>query len=489
MDKKQLNILFVASEIVPFAKTGGLADVSGALPKALKALGHNIIVVMPRYYQVSKHDLSSIDGALGVPMGPMGELWAEVYTSTLPGSDVSVYFIDYEEFFGRRELYHDNNKSYEDNDNRFIFLSKAALQLCKKLHFMPDVIHSNDWHTASIPLLTHTRFGHDFGNVVNVLAIHNLEHQGDCFKGAMDVMEASWWHFNPREYESCDCINMLKGGIAHADAIVTVSKRYANEIQTPEFGFGLEHHIQAHSSKLFGILNGVDYDEWNPSIDTKIAQTFDVDDMQGKLVCKRDIQEYFNLNKQDDTPVIGFIGRFADQKGIGLIAGVIDGLLEQNLQIVMLGTGEKLAEHYFSEVAARHYGRFGLHIGYSDDLAHKIEAGCDMFLMPSLFEPCGLNQIYSLRYGTLPIVRATGGLDDTIENFDEVSGRGNGFKFYSPTHDALYNTVSWAVDVYHNNLNGFKEMQKRAMNMHFSWDDAALEYEKVYLYAIEKKNS
>lgn len=489
MVKKKLNILFVASEVVPFAKTGGLADVSGALPKALGNLGHKVIVVMPRYYLIDKDWLTHEEGALGVPMGPMGELWAGVYKTTLPKSDVEIYFIDYEEFFGRKELYHDNNESFTDNDNRFIFLSKASLQLCKKINFIPDVIHSNDWHTASLPLLTHTRFCHDFVNVANVLAIHNLEHQGDCFKGGIDVMEVPWDHYNPMEFESYDSLNMLKGGIAQADAVVTVSKRYANEIQTPEFGFGMEHHIREHSSKLFGILNGVDYDEWNPSIDNKIAKTFDLGNMDGKVICKRSLQEHFSLEIKDNTPLIGFIGRFAEQKGIALIAGVIDGLLEQDVQIVILGTGESWAETFFNDVASRNYGKFGIYIGYSDALAHQIEAGCDMFLMPSLFEPCGLNQIYSLRYGTLPIVRATGGLDDTIENFDEINGTGNGFKFYDASNDALYNTVIWAISIYYENREAFIAMQERAMKMHFSWKDAALAYEEVYRYAISKRNN
>ena len=487
MIKEELNILFVASEVVPFAKTGGLADVSGALPKALRAMGHNIIVVMPRYYQIDKNELTPVEGALGVRMGPMGELWAGVYSATLPGSDVMVYFIDYEEFFGRKELYHDDNESYHDNDNRFIFLSKSALMLCKKLNFIPDVIHANDWHTASLPLLTQTQFQHDFRETPTILTIHNLEHQGNFFKGAIDVMESGWEHFNPEAFESLDRLNLLKGGIAYADAITTVSKRYAKEIQTHEFGFGLEHHISAHSSKLFGILNGVDYDEWNPAKDTKIAQKFDTDDMQGKLTCKREIQDHFGLNRDDNVVLIGFVGRFAQQKGIALIAGVLDGLLNQNIQIVMLGTGEKWAEHYFSEATVRHKGRFGLHVGYSDKLAHQIEAGCDFFLMPSLFEPCGLNQIYSLRYGTLPIVRATGGLDDTIENFNEEHKYGNGFKFHVPTEEALFNTVLWAVGIYYNNFEVFKEMQKYAMEMHFGWDDAAESYDDVYRYAIAKR--
>ncbi len=487
MVNQKLNILFVASEVVPFAKTGGLADVSGALPKALSAMGHNVVVVMPRYYQIDKGSLKSVDGVLSVEMGPMGELFGAVYKQKLPQSDLYVYFIDHEQFFGRRGLYHDDNKPYLDNDNRFIFLSKSALQLCKMLNFTPDVIHANDWHTAALPLLTQTHFKHDFGDIPTILTIHNLEHQGTFFKGAIDVMQSGWEHFNPEAYESMDRVNFLKGGIAYADAVTTVSKRYAKEMQISEFGFGLEHHIKSHSSKLFGILNGVDYDEWNPSKDKNIAKTFDADDMDGKLICKRSLQERFSLNIDDDIPLIGFVGRFAKQKGIELISGVIDGLLEQNIQVVMLGTGEKWAEDYFSEVASRHFGRFGLHIGYSDPLAHQIEAGCDLFLMPSLFEPCGLNQIYSLRYGTLPIVRATGGLDDTIDNCNQEQNSGNGFKFYMPSEEALYHTVLWAVDLYRNDRDTYKQLQQNAMKMHFGWDDAAESYEDVYRYAIAKR--
>lgn len=487
MVKEKLNILFVASEVVPFAKTGGLADVSGALPKALQDLGHTVVVVMPRYYEIDKGKLVQLEGAMGVTMGPMGELWAGVYETTLPNSDAKIYFIDHEHFFGRKELYNEGNQPYEDNDNRFIFLSKSALQLCKKINFVPDIIHANDWHTASLPLLTQTQFWHDFNDVPTVLTIHNLQHQGTFFKGAMDVMESGWEHFDPRGFESIDRINLLKGGIAYADAVTTVSKRYAKEIQTQEFGFGLENHIQAHASKLFGILNGVDYDEWNPSVDTKIAKKFDVDNMEGKVTCKREMQKHFGLEVNDNIPLLGFVGRFADQKGIGLISGILDGLMEQDIQIIMLGTGEKWAEHYFSEAASRHRGKFGVHVGYSDALAHKIEAGCDFFLMPSLFEPCGLNQIYSLRYGTLPIVRATGGLDDTIENFNEYHQNGNGFKFDQPTHEALYWTIHWAVRIYYEDKEAFLNMQKKAMQMHFGWDDAAASYEDVYQYVLAKR--
>jgi starch synthase len=480
MDKK-LNILFAASEVAGFAKTGGLADVAAALPKALKKLGHNVIVVMPRYYKIDPAKLTKLESPLGVPMGKKGEFWAAVYTTMM--GDVPVYFIDYERYFGRGGLYEDHDGSYEDNGNRFIFFSKAALQLCKMLHFTPDIIHANDWHTAAIPLLAKTRFVHDFAYAKSVLTIHNLQHQGHFHKNLMELMEVGWEHFNSHEFESFNGVNLLKGGIMHADAVTTVSKKYAQEIQTQEFGFGLEGHIQAHAHKLFGILNGVDYEEWNPSLDPFIAQKFDVDDMNGKLECKRAIQTHFGLEVRDDVALIGFVGRLAEQKGIGLISGIIHGLLDMNVQIVMLGTGEKWAEGFFSDVA-HHRENFGLHVGYSDALAHQIEAGCDMFLMPSLFEPCGLNQIYSLRYGTLPIVRATGGLDDTIQNFDEHHKHGNGFKFYDATQEALYYTVLWAVNIYYKDQESFKEMQRAAMQNHFSWEESAKSYVDVYRYIL-----
>jgi starch synthase len=483
--KKSLNILFAASEVVPFAKTGGLADVAGALPKALQKLGHKVVVVMPRYYSVDRSQLQEVPGALGVPMGPMGELWAGIYTTTLPDSDVPIYFIDHEQFFGRSGIYADEHGfSYSDNDNRFVFLSKAAFQLAKKLDFKPDIIHANDWHTAAMPLLRNTRFAYDehFADSATVLTIHNLQHQGYFFKGIIDVMEVGWEHFNPLELESMGGVNILKGGIAHADAVTTVSKKYAHEIQTAEFGFGLQDHVWAHRNKLFGILNGVDYDEWSPAVDPLIPAKFDIDDMEGKQKCKNDLRKKFGLPEWE-VPLIGFVGRFAEQKGIELIAGAIEGLMHLDAQYVFLGTGEKWAEGFFSDISARYPEKFAVYIGYDNTLAHQIEAGSDLFLMPSLFEPCGLNQIYSLRYGTLPIVRATGGLDDTIDNYDPVHGTGTGFKFEWATHDALYHTVRWAVDTWHHDKLAFKEMQQHAMEARYSWEEAAKGYEAVY-YSI-----
>ena len=486
-----MNILFVASEVVPFAKSGGLADVAGALPKALKALGHDVRIVMPRYYIIDKeeHNLTPISGSLGVPVGAMGEAWTEIYEGTLPQSDVPVYFIEHEGFFGRKGLYDENGYAYMDNDNRFIFFSKSAMQLAKKLHFKPDIIHCNDWHTAAIPLLLNTTyaFDPDFENTASILTLHNLQHQGRFYKGAMDILGVGWEHFNYRELEDFGGVNLLKGGIVHADAVNAVSKKYAQEIKTQEFGWGLESVIQTHQNKLFGILNGVDYDEWSPDIDTFIPQQFDLDSLEGKKVCKKDLQKTFKLPQRDDVPVIGLVGRLAEQKGITLLSQAIWELLHMDIQIVLLGTGEKWAEDFFSDIAKKYPEKFACFIGYRNDLAHQIEAGSDFFLMPSLFEPCGLNQIYSLRYGTLPIVRATGGLDDTIQNYNPNTQEGTGFKFHDATPTALLGTVTWAVKTWYENPDAIQKLIHNAMTARFGWDDAAKAYEDIYKLAASKR--
>lgn len=490
---KKLNILFAASEIVPYAKSGGLADVAGVLPKALRALGHNVCVVMPRYYIVDKekYALKPLDGPLGVGMGIMGEEWGSVYEGTLPGSDVPIYFIEHEGYFGRKGLYEEGGYGYGDNDNRFIFFSKAVMQLAKKLRFKPDVIHANDWHTGALPVLLNTTyaFDPDFENTGSLMSIHNMQHQGKFYKGAMDVLGIGWEHFNHNELEEYDGINLLKGGIVHADIINTVSHKYAQEIRTAEFGCGLEGLVDAHAYKLYGILNGVDYDEWNPSIDPYLAKTYDVEDMSGKAVCKTDVQKTFNLPQRNDIPLLGWVGRLAEQKGIELLSRAIWHLMKMDIQIVLLGAGEKWAEHFFRDIAAKFPDKFGCYIGYRNDLAHQIEAGSDIFLMPSLFEPCGLNQIYSLRYGTLPIVRATGGLEDTIENFDPAERSGTGFKFYDATPEALIGTATWAIDTWNHDKEGFDQLRRNAMHKRYDWDVAAKGYDALYRRIIEGRLS
>lgn len=478
----KLKILIAASEMVPFAKSGGLADVIGALPKALARLGHDVRIVLPRYYRIDreKYALRLLEGALGVPMGIMGEMWAGVYEGR--AGDIPVYFIDHEGFFGRAGFYDDNGFAYPDNDNRFIFFSRAVMQLSKKLRFHPDVIHANDWHTASMPILLNTDYAFDsnFAYTGSLLSIHNLQHQGRFYQGAMDVLGIGWNHFNADELEEYGGINLLKGGIVHADAISTVSSKYAQEIRTSEFGWALEHLIDRYAYKLHGILNGVDYEEWNPSNDPYIAERYDADAMEGKALCKTALQKTFSLPERSEVPMIGLVGRLAEQKGIDLIVHAIHDLMQMEIQMVLLGEGEKWAEHFFSDIARRYPEKFGCYIGYRNDLAHQIEAGSDLFLMPSRFEPCGLNQIYSLRYGTLPIVRATGGLDDTIENYHNDGVHGNGFKFYDATPEALVNTVGWAVYTWYNDRSGFERLIQNAMAMRFDWAVAAREYVRLY---------
>lgn len=480
----QLKILFAASEVVPFAKSGGLADVAGALPKALSSLGHDIRVVMPRYYVIDreKYNLKMLDGALGVPMGPLGEQWAAVYEGLLPNSDVKVYFIEHEQFFGRAGLYEENGYGYSDNDVRFIFFSRAVMQLAKKLQFHPDVIHANDWHSAAIPVMLNTIYAFDesFAHTGSMFTIHNLQHQGRFSNYAMNFLEIGWQHFNADELEEYDGINLLKGAVVHTDAITTVSPKYAAEITTSEFGWGLHNLIGRYEYKLHGILNGVDYNEWSPVTDKFLAANYDIKTLDKKLECKRDLQREFGLPVRDDIALIGLVGRLVEQKGIELIASKIYDILELDVQIVLLGTGESWAEGFFSHIAGAYPEKFACYIGYRNDLAHKIEAGSDMFLMPSIFEPCGLNQIYSLRYGSVPIVRAAGGLDDTIENYHNDGLHGTGFKFYDATSDALYNTIGWALHTYYNDPKGFRNIQKNGMKKRFDWEVAAKEYERVY---------
>lgn len=477
-----MNILFVSSEVAPFAKSGGLADVSFALPKALAKLGHKVKIVMPRYYQIDRSDLTPLKGALGVPMGSLGELWAEVYSKNI-AKNLDIYFIDYEAFFGRSGFYSDeHNHAYFDNGARFIFFSRSALQLAKKLEFSPDVLHANDWQSASSVILLKTAYAHEplFAQSVALFTIHNMEHQGKFDKGIMDILNIGWEHFNLYELEDLGAVNLLKGGIVFADAVTTVSPKYAKEIRTPEFSFGLDSVIayKHTQEKLFGVLNGVDYDEWSPKVDNYLVKKFDVNRMKGKKECKLDLQKEFGLPQDEEVALIGMVGRFAKQKGIELIAGAMYELLGMRVQIVILGSGEKWAEGFFSDIASQYSDKFACYIGYNNALAHKIEAGCDMFLMPSLFEPCGLNQIYSLRYGTLPIVRAVGGLDDTITNYGKEGA--NGFKFYDSSAEALKNTVGWALDIYYNRHTEFANMQKFAMKERFDWERVASQYAKIY---------
>jgi starch synthase len=448
-------------------------------------------VIIPRYYSVNleKYSLRLLPGTLVVPMGIIGHMYCGVYEGRLPGSDVPIYFLEHERFYGRAGLYQQDGQGYLDNDNRFVFLSKAALELCKMLNFRPDVIHAHDWHTAVIPALLNTTYLHDrfVGDSASLLTLHNMQHQGNFYPGLMEVLGIGWKHFNYLDLEKDDQVNLLKGGINHANLLNTVSEGYAAEIQTAEYGWGLEDVVRERAADLYGILNGVDYEEWDPAHDPFIAAKYSPRNMKGKALCKQDLQAALGLPQRADVPLFGVVSRMVQQKGTDIIAEAIHRILEMDVQFVMVGNGEPWAHFYFGDVAAAHPDKFACYIGYNEALAHKVEAGADFFVMPSSFEPCGLNQMYSLAYGTPPIVRATGGLDDSVENFDEQALTGDGLKFWQHSAKALFDTIGWAAYTFFNNPKGLKALRKNGMKKRFTWEEAALKYDGLYRLAIQRR--
>jgi len=488
---RRLSILFSVSEAAPFVKEGGLGDVAGSLPRALEARGHDVRLVLPRYYAIDRdhHGLKPLPGTLVVPMGIIGDMYCGVSEGRLPSSGVPVYFLEHEAFYGRDGIYGNGNEGFMDNDNRFVFLSRATLELCKMLNFAPDLIHAHDWHTAAVPVFLNTLYRHDryVGSAASVLSVHNMQHQGNFYPGLMDVLGIGWEHFTFLELEKDNQTNLLKGGLCHATKLSTVSEGYAREIQTPEFGWGLEGVVRERAGDLVGILNGVDYDEWNPESDPFIPASYSTDDLSGKAVCKQELQRRFGLPERPDVPLFGIISRLVVQKGIDVLAAAIHRILSLDVQMVLLGSGEPWAHFYFGDIMARYPEKFRCYIGFSNPLAHLIEAGSDFFLMPSAFEPCGLNQMYSLRYGTIPVVRAVGGLNDSVENFNERTLGGTGFKFHALTPDALFDTIGWAAWTWHYNKPGIAGLIRNGMARRFTWDIAAEKYEQLYCRAVEKK--
>jgi starch synthase len=489
MDMK-LRILMIASECVPFIKTGGLADVVGSLPVILRQAGHDVRVVIPKYSDINyeRHRLQPHLSPMGVFMGNTQE-WCAVHISTSAG--FPVYFIESNKFFGREGLYHDANfNDYQDNPQRFGFLTRAGLQLCKDIGFVPDIVHTHDWQTALAPAYLKIWHWNDpqLGRAASVLTIHNIAYQGVYHAGAYDYLGLQWGNFTSDRFEDHGRINFLKGGIHFADIVNTVSPTYANETRTPQGGYGLAPYLNNKGENYLGILNGCDYSIWDPAVDRKIAARYTPGDLSGKAVCKAALQQQMNLSVEPDIPLVGIVSRFVQQKGLDLLASVIEPLVSQiSVQFAILGSGEKSLENYFGGLPARYPGRIGTYIGYHDGLSHAIEAGADFFLMPSIYEPCGLNQMYSLKYGTLPIVRATGGLDDTVVQYDEATGSGTGFKFYQATGDAVHNTVGWAISTYFDRKDHLQKMIQAAMSQDFSWERSAQAYEDLYEQAIANK--
>ncbi len=489
--KKRLKIVMITSECVPFAKTGGLADVVGALPAALQALGHEVIVVMPKYHTIDSHKyrLRPFLAPLGVWMGNMQE-WCGVHIAN-KADGVSVYFIESDKYFARDGLYHDAAfNDFADNPRRFAFLTRAALQLCKDMGFAPDIVHAHDWQTALAPAYLKVWHWDDtlLGSAASVLTIHNIGYQGNYGVEHYDYIGLRWDNFTANKFEDHGRVNFLKGGIHYADMVNTVSPTYADETRTPEYAHGLAPYLNDRGEDYVGILNGVDYGEWNPAVDRLIPAQYSIYDVSGKATCKTALQQRFGLEENSGIPIVGVVSRFVDQKGLDILAAAIEPILRvMGVQFVILGSGDKRLEAYYDALPSRYPGKIGSFIGYSNEVAHWIEAGSDFFIMPSRYEPCGLNQIYSLKYGTLPIVRATGGLNDTVEQYDETTGDGTGFKFNYLSPHALHDVVGWAVSTYYDRPQHIQKMIHTAMSKDFSWEQSACDYESLYQRALSNK--
>jgi starch synthase len=480
-----LRILFAASEGLPFSKTGGLADVIEALPKALVAQGHELAVVLPRYRGIKTSMV--VMPSVTIPLGSRLRFPSIADGTMLNG--VRYFFVDDPGYFDRDGIYGGSAGDFPDNAERFSEFCRATIEIAK--HVWPaDVIHCHDWQTALVPTLLRSLYSTDplVKDIPVIFTIHNLGYQGQFPVAVLDRAGIPPEVYHPAGIEYYGDVNLLKGGLVYSDYLTTVSKKYAEEIQTPEFGYGLDGVVRSRRDHVVGILNGVDYSVWNPEKDKLIAATYSAKDLTGKHICKKDLLEIFGLSPEYEIrPVLGIVSRFADQKGFDLIAAIAKELMQEDIILTILGTGDRRYEELFETLANEFPGRVGVRIGYDNELAHKIEAGADMFLMPSRYEPCGLNQIYSLKYGTVPIVRATGGLDDTVESFDVQHGTGTGFKFEPYTGAALLDAVRMALHHFADERI-WKRIQLNGMSKDFSWKRPATEYAKLYKTARLARN-
>ena len=476
----RLKILSVVSECVPFAKTGGLADVAGALPLSLAARGHDVRVVLPRYRVATKRPATQLPFALGVPIG-YGKAWGSVWESPLGSDGARAYLLEQNELFDRAGIYGDDSGDFGDNLARFTFLSRGALELCGELDFVPDVVHVHDWQSSLVPIYLNSLYRHTpLGQAATVLTVHNMGYQGWFSKLDYWQTGLGWDQFNSRSVEAFDRVNLLKGGLYHATIVSTVSPRYAREIQTPEGGEKLDGVLRDRGGDVLGVLNGIDESVWNPETDRLIAEPYSAADLSGKAACKAALQQKMGLPVEARAPLVGLVSRFAHQKGIDVFAGALDRVLAAGAQVVVLGSGDAWAEQLFQELSTR--TKLRCFIGMNETLAHEIEAGADLFTMPSRYEPCGLNQMYSQRYGTLPVVRAVGGLDDTVEH------ERTGFKFRELSADALGDALLRAIYVYRHEPLQFRAMQLRAMQKPLGWSHATRQYEALYRLAIAKRH-
>ncbi|MDR2737498.1 MAG: glycogen synthase GlgA [Puniceicoccales bacterium] len=479
-----MKILLATSECEPYAKVGGLGDVVQSLATTLKKLGNDVRIVMPKYGSVNYVSKCKVVGGPMIVNLGYGVEFSQLLQTEYEG--VPIYFIEFDKYFARNGIYGEFGESHSDNWERFAFFCRAVIDMCPFLNWAPDVIHSNDWPTGLIPaLLSLHNVPKILKNTASVFTIHNMAHHGYAPKKLLNFagLYDHYWH--PFAMEACGAVNVMKGALQFADKITTVSRTYAEEIKTPAHGYGLDDVLRYRAGDLIGICNGVDAKIWNPATDKFLPRNFSPKSMDGKKKCKQKLQNDLYLPVNGKAPIFGVISRFFHQKGLDILCDILPNVVKNmDVQFAILGSGDPHLEWRFSELTRNFSGKIAVRIGFNSALAHLIEAGSDFFVMPSRYEPCGLNQMYSMLYGTLPIVHATGGLVDTVENYDESTGKGTGFVFNDLTHGALYNTIGWACATYYDRPKDFAGMRKCAMGKNFSWERSAAEYELVYSAAV-----
>ena len=486
-----MKIAFASSEVFPYVKTGGLGDVAGSLPIELSRLGHEVKVFLPKYnvFGEEEHGLHYQWDIGEIPIRIAGlVLSVHVHLAVLPNSNVQVYFIDCPHYFHRFRVYTND----PDEDERFLLYSKGIIEILQRLAWAPDVIHCNDWQTGVLPLLLRENYGWDklFEKTAAVFSIHNIAYQGRFPKSAFEKAEIKHEHTLPGgigEYEGG--VNFLKTGILTADKINTVSETYARELLTDEYGAGMQRFLEIRKKDFSGILNGIDYNIWNPETDKFIPHKYSVKDFSGKIKNKKFLLEHLGLPFNENIPLVGIVSRLVDQKGFDLFSYGLNRLMDLPVQWVMLGSGEYRYEAMFSEIAHKYPEKVYAYLGFNNELSHLIEAGADIFVMPSRFEPCGLNQIYSLRYGTVPVVRKTGGLADTVNDWEETlmlgGETGNGFSFEDYTSESIIRALQNAIRHFHNK-EVWKKIQHNGMSRDFSWEKSAGKYVSLYEKAVSK---
>lgn len=483
-----LKILFISAEVAPILKTGGLADVANALPRKLHDMGHDVRLAMPCYGTIAPEYLGRAMGTCIVDINGRS-LYGAVREGYLPDSDVPIYFIEHDGFFNREHPYNTGGREFDDNALRFSFFNLAVLDAMRHLKWRPDVVHCHDWHTAVTPAYLKTRYFHDdfWGGMPSLFTIHNLAYQGRYPAWQLPDTGLGWELFHPNCLEFYGDINLMKAAICFASQISTVSRRYASEIQTPDYGYGLDGFLRTRSEDISGILNGVDYDEWSPINGKDIPAPYSAEDLSGKAVCKSALQRKVGL-PVSDAPLFGMVSRFDRQKGLDLIAEAMEELVQQDVQLMFLGTGDKRYETIFAAFAKQYPEKVAVSLRYDARLAHEVHAGADFFLMPSLFEPSGLSQLYSLAYGCVPIVRKTGGLADSIGDCSRgnlESGQATGIVFAAPTSRELLNAVARAIRLYQDKPL-LDRVRISGMKQDFSWDRAATAYVDLYRKAMER---